>query len=147
MAIPAKARLLFLICTLLPLTTYSVADTLYLKNGMSIFVNRAAEKDGSIEYWVAGTKYTISKSLVDRIETGDRPAGARSPAPASGAGSAVQDLSRRDSPGTAGPSNHDKLQLPIPGGPKQREPYWAALRNRIMQGDRVNEIGWRNRTG
>jgi len=27
----------------------------------------------------------------------------------------------------------------LPGGPKQHEPYWDALRTRIMQGDRVNE--------
>src|SRR5206468_7752989 len=52
---------------------------------------------------------------------------------------AVQDLSRRDAASTATPG-HEKLQLPLPGKPKQQEPYWAALRARIMQGDRVNEM-------
>ena len=30
--------------------------------------------------------------------------------------------------------------MPVPGGPKQNEPYWTALRSRILQGDRVNEM-------
>ena len=30
--------------------------------------------------------------------------------------------------------------MPVPGGPKQNEPYWIALRSRILQGDRVNEM-------
>jgi tetratricopeptide (TPR) repeat protein len=30
--------------------------------------------------------------------------------------------------------------MPIPVGPKQNEPYWTALRNRILQGDRVNQM-------
>jgi tetratricopeptide (TPR) repeat protein len=104
---------------------------------MYIVVTRATEKDGQIEYWVGSTKYTISKTLVTKIEPGDGPPtrihSANRAAPA------IQDLSHRQSdinPATT----HDKLQMPVPGGPKQSEPYWTALRGRILQGDRINQM-------
>jgi hypothetical protein len=72
------------------------ADTIYLKNGMYIVVRKVEEKDGRIEYWVAGTKYSIAKSLVTKVES-DGPAVNRSSIPS--AGLPVQDLSRRDTSG------------------------------------------------
>ena len=126
--------------TLVATAAFSPADTLYLKNGMYIVVTRATEKNGQIEYWVGSTKYSIAKAFVTRIEPGNGPSKNVHSAPVNGAPPEVQDLSRRESdPGARTPS-HDKLQLPVPGGPKQNEPYWAALRNRILQGDRVNDM-------
>jgi hypothetical protein len=61
-------------CLLLAAATLASADTLYLKNGMYIIVNKAEEKDGKIEYWVGSTKSAIAKRAVDRIELGNGPA-------------------------------------------------------------------------
>src|SRR6185295_15235004 len=135
---PAKPRCVVVACAILAFATTASADTLYLKNGMYIVVARAAEKDGQVEYWVGSTKYTISKTLVTRIELGNGPPvsshSAKRTLPA------VQDLSHRDPDPTTAAARHNKLQMPVPGGPKQNEPYWVALRGRILQGDRVNEI-------
>ena len=139
MNIPVKVRRFLTLGTLLLIPAISSADTLYLKNGMYIVVAKATEKDQQIEYWVGSTKYTISKDLVAKIEPGNGPS-IHSVAPMQRGAPAVQDLSRREEGASTGKTSHDKLRLPSPGGPKQREPYWAALRSRIMQGDRVNEM-------
>ncbi len=126
---------------LLLIASLSRADTLYLKNGMYIVVSRATEKGGEIEYWVGSTRYTISKDLVAKIEPGNGPSpSTHFAAPVQRGVPAVRDLSRREEGASTGKTGHDKLQLPAPSGPKQHEPYWAALRTRIMQGDRVNEM-------
>ena len=91
---PAKPRCVVVACAILAFATTASADTLYLKNGMYIVVARATEKDGQVEYWVGSTKYTISKTLVTRIEPGNGP-----PVSSHSANRtlpAVQDLSHRD---------------------------------------------------
>src|SRR5882724_8041481 len=142
MGIPVSIRLYLAVGTLLLIASLAHADTLYLKNGMYIVVSRAMEKGGEVEYWVGSTKYTISKDLVAKIEPGNGPSSnLHSAAPMQRQVPAVRDLSRREAATTGtGITKHDKLQLPSPSGPKQHEPYWAALRTRIMQGDRVNEM-------
>jgi len=140
MKIPTKTRPILGACMLLAAAALASADTLYLKNGMYIVVTKATEKGGEIEYWVGSTKYTISKDLVAKIEPGNGPStNTHSGTPMHRGAPAVQDLSRRDANASTGTASHDKLQLPAPGGPKQHEPYWDALRTRIMQGDRVND--------
>ena len=140
MEIPDTLKSFLAAGTLLLAATIAAADTLYLKNGMYIVVTKATEKGGEIEYWVGSTRYTISKDLVAKIEPGNGPSpNTHSATPLQRGSPAVQDLSRRDAASTAAPG-HEKLQLPLPGKPKQQEPYWAALRARIMQGDRVNEM-------
>ena len=135
------SRSLFAACVILLAANVSRADTIYLKNGMYIVVTRATEKDGQIEYWVGSTKYTISRNMVTKIETGNGPSpGVRSAAPASRGTPGVRDLSRRESDSNSASSGHDKLKLPVPGETRQAGPYWTALRSRILQGDRVNEI-------
>jgi tetratricopeptide (TPR) repeat protein len=133
---PAKSKCSLVACIILAFTTIASADTLYLKNGMYIVVTRATEKDGQVEYWVGSTKYTISKTLVTRIGPDNGPSTNLNSADHSGL--SIQDLSHQDS----APNNarHDKLRMPVPGGPKQNQPYWTALRSRILQGDRVNEM-------
>jgi len=142
MGIPVSIRLYLAVGTFLLIASLAHADTLYLKNGMYIVVSRAKEKGGEVEYWVGSTKYTISKDLVAKIEPGNGPSSnLHSAAPMQRQVPAVRDLSRREAATTGtGITKHDKLQLPSPSGPKQHEPYWAALRTRIMQGDRVNEM-------
>ena len=127
-----KSRLV--LCFVLAAASLASADTLYLKNGMYIIVKKAEEKDGKIEYWVGSTKYTIAKTAVDRIEAGDGPANR----PMTSGSPIVQDLTRRDAGGNA--SNHDKLQLPLPKGPKQDEGYWSTLRSRITTGESIDNM-------
>jgi tetratricopeptide (TPR) repeat protein len=134
----AKGRCVLVACMILAATTIAPADTLYLKNGMYIVVTRATEKDGQIEYWVGTTKYTISKTLVTKIEPGNSPS--TNIASANRASPAIQDLSHRDPDPITANVGHDKLRMPVPGGPKQNEPYWIALRGRILQGDRISEM-------
>jgi len=134
---PAKGRCVLVACMILAAPAIAPADTLYLKNGMYIVVTRATEKDGQVEYWVGGTKYAISKTLVTKIEPGNGPP--TSIHSANRAAPVIQDLSHRQSDFNPA-ATHDKLQMPIPVGPKQNEPYWTALRNRILQGDRVNQM-------
>ena len=141
MAIPIRIRSLLVAYTLVMFAAVAPADTLYLKNGMYIVVTRATEKDGQVEYWVGNTKYTISKTLVAKIEPGNGPVANIHPSTPAGARvPAVQDLSRREPDANTANTGHDKLQMPVPGGPKQNEPYWIALGSRILQGDRVNEM-------
>jgi tetratricopeptide (TPR) repeat protein len=134
----AKGRCVLVACMILAATAIAPADTLYLKNGMYIVVTKATEKDGQIEYWVGTTKYTISKTLVTKIERGDSPS--TNIASANRASPAIQDLSHRDPDPVTANVGHDKLRMPVPGGPKQNEPYWIALRGRILQGDRISEM-------
>jgi tetratricopeptide (TPR) repeat protein len=109
------------------------ADTLYLKSGISIRVTKAEEKDGQIEYWVANTRYTVSKDRVLKIEKGDAPV-----TPPGGTFTGIQDLTRRDLTPSATP--HDKLTLPGLSGPKQNGAYWVELRTRIMTGETIDNM-------
>jgi tetratricopeptide (TPR) repeat protein len=116
------------------------ADTIHLKNGMSIVVTKAEEKDGQVEYWVGGTKYSIAQSQVVRIEAGNGPAAtSKSAVPWNGAAPAVIDLSDADTAPSAA-VKHDKLELPLPAGPGLDGSYWAGLRKRIMTGDSIDEM-------
>jgi Tfp pilus assembly protein PilF len=130
-------------CVLSLVVSNAHSETIYLKNGMYIKVWKTEEKDGQIEYWVGSTKYSISKNAVAKIEAGNGPkvsTRSTAPNPVIGAPPAIQDLTRRDLAPSAGAAKHDKLELPLPKGPKQDEAYWSALRTRIMQGDSVNEM-------
>src|SRR5438270_13782544 len=49
------------------------ADTIHLKNGRNIFADSVKEKNGKIEYSVGDDTYAISKSSVERIDTGGSP--------------------------------------------------------------------------
>jgi hypothetical protein len=122
------------LCLILATAGPGCADTIYLKNGMYIIVRKAEEKDGQIEYWVGSTKYTIAKGAVAKIEPGDGPA----KRPVTSGSPMVEDLTRRDA-GTGTAPKHDKLQLPIPSGPKE-DAYWAALRNRITTADTIDNM-------
>jgi len=113
-----------------------IAETLYLKSGLSISVTRTQQKDGEILYWVGDDQYSIDKNEVLRIESGDTPVTTGSSRGPIISGSGVQDLTRRDS--SSGPL-HDKVKLPAPLGPKQKDAYWTGLRNRIMVRDTIDD--------
>jgi tetratricopeptide (TPR) repeat protein len=128
------------VCVFALAATMARADTIYFKNGMYMAVRKTAEKDGQIEYWVGGTKYSVAKSMVLKVEPGDGPAiNSSSTRPQVGAPTGVIDLTRRDSPASQA-TKHDKLELPLPAGPKQDEQYWAGLRQRIMVGDSIDDM-------
>jgi tetratricopeptide (TPR) repeat protein len=120
-------------------TTSLLADTIHLKNGMSIVANKAEEKDGQVEYWVAGTKYSIAKESVVRIEAGDAAPDNRQAGPWNGETPTVIDLSPKE--GTSSPPpTHDKLELTLPAGPAQSQGYWAGLLKRITVGDAIDDM-------
>lgn len=56
------------ILLLLLLALSCPADTLYLKNGISLSVSGVREVGGKIEYTVGATRYLIDKSAVERVE-------------------------------------------------------------------------------
>lgn len=111
------------------------ADVIYLKNGMYLKVRGAKEKDGQIEYWVGGTKYSIAKEAVDRIEAGSGPAST-----GSGGSPVIQDLTRREQPSGVGTPAHDKLSMPRMAGPNQGDSYWNNLRERFVINDTIDEM-------
>ena len=135
---------LIIIVTLFVYTPVTLADTIYLKSGISISVRKAEEKDGQIAYWVGDDEYSVPKSDVLKIETGDAPVTASHSAISTTGAPAIQDLTRREpSQGanlqTGGPQ-HEKLKLPVPAGPRQNDAYWTGLRNRIMVRDSIDDI-------
>jgi tetratricopeptide (TPR) repeat protein len=101
----SQSRRFFTIFALL-FASIASAETIYLKNGLYIVVRKVEERDGQIAYWVAGTRYTIPKSAVLKIEQGDGPA----PQPITGTTS-VQDIAHREAPIARG--NQEKIQLPL----------------------------------
>src|SRR5438874_8209839 len=124
-----RSRLL-IFAALFVYTPAASADTVYLKSGISISVRKTQEKDGEIEYWVGDDEYSVPKNEVLKIESGDAPVTAsRSALPTTGA-PAIQDLTRRES-SQATASQHEKVKLSLPAGPKQNDSYWSGLRNRI----------------
>ena len=61
----------FVICLgALLLAPHSAADIIRLKNGRSIVADRVREEKGKVEYQIGDNTFAISKSLVEKIETG-----------------------------------------------------------------------------
>ncbi|MFL6299923.1 MAG: peptidase MA family metallohydrolase [Terriglobales bacterium] len=65
-------RILFL-CGVLFAASLCPGDTIRLKNGRTIVADSVAENGNSVQYAVGDDTYTISKNLVDRIDTGGVP--------------------------------------------------------------------------
>ena len=47
----------FLVITLLLVSGSTVADTVYLKNGMYVVVTKTEEKNGILKYWIGDDEY------------------------------------------------------------------------------------------
>jgi tetratricopeptide (TPR) repeat protein len=61
------------ILALLACSALMSADTIYLKNGRTIFADKATEDGPRVYYEVGDDAYAIPKALVDRIESGGAP--------------------------------------------------------------------------
>ncbi len=70
-------RVLVIFLGALLLAPFSAADIIRLKNGRSIVADSVREDKGRVEYRIGDNTFTISKSLVDKIESG---AGTSAPA-------------------------------------------------------------------
>ena len=62
-----------LLCGILLAASLCPADIIRLKNGRSIVVDSATDNGKTVQYAVGDDTYTISKNLVDRIDTGGVP--------------------------------------------------------------------------
>jgi hypothetical protein len=65
---PHRGRVRIAVCAFLLAVAVGHADTIHFKNGASMAVDRAIEKNGQVEYWVGSTKYVIPSSEVEKIE-------------------------------------------------------------------------------
>jgi hypothetical protein len=116
----AKARRVLGACMLVALVASAYADTLYLKNGM---LHRRSPGDRkkmgrSITGWEArSTQSRRPWSQGSSRATAPRWVSTPPIAPLP----AVQDLSHRDPDPTTANARHDKLQMPVPGGPSKSE--------------------------
>src|SRR4051812_51798 len=62
-----------LCCGVLMLASVCAADTIRLKNGRSIYADSVTDGGKTVQYLVGEDTYSISKSLVDRIDAGGGP--------------------------------------------------------------------------
>jgi len=62
-----------LCCGVLLLAAVCAADTIRLKNGRSIYADSVTDDGKTVQYMVGEDTYSISKSMVDRIDTGGVP--------------------------------------------------------------------------
>jgi Tfp pilus assembly protein PilF len=137
-------KTLFVFCSsFLLATNILVADTIRFKNGAYIEVDKASEKDGQIEYWLGGTKYTIPSTKVEKIVKGGGPSitlGSQVPVnlvPPSSADAASQ-RSGSVPPPAATTSRHAKISVSAPSLPGD-DSYWSHLRAQIVNRDHVDE--------
>src|SRR5438445_8551474 len=62
-----------LCCGVLLLATVCAGDTIRLKNGRSIIADSVTDNGKTVQYAIGDDTYSISKNLVDRIDTGGMP--------------------------------------------------------------------------
>jgi tetratricopeptide (TPR) repeat protein len=65
-----RTAIFFLLSALLGFSSSSLAETIHLKNGRTIWAEHVRENGHQVEYEVGDDSYSIPKSLVDRIESG-----------------------------------------------------------------------------
>ncbi|HZR33601.1 MAG TPA: hypothetical protein VFA76_17280 [Terriglobales bacterium] len=137
------SRWFFSIGLVLSLTCIACADTIYFKNGTSIQIDKATEKDGKIEYFIGSTRYTIPQTSVQRVEHSgglgisigsSKQVSTIIATPDSGA-------SAEDNPVEKRQIRPEKLRLPSPEVSAAEEKHLAELRYRILIADRVDEAG------
>lgn len=61
-------RLFFGLLLLFAVVPAVLADTIHFKNGTFITVDKVVENGSNVEYFIGATKYTVSKSSVERID-------------------------------------------------------------------------------
>jgi hypothetical protein len=67
------AKFASVLCVLLTLVSTARTDTIHLRNGQTIYADRAEEKNGHVEYDIGEEHFAIPKAAVDRIESGGAP--------------------------------------------------------------------------
>ena len=128
--------------TLLLLAVASAwADTIHFKNGTFITVDKAVENGANVDYFMGATKYTVPKSLVERID--------REQGPGISIGSTSQTNLVTVGPGTAAapapsapvaakaPTARTRLPLVRPGITPEEAKQRAALLDRILANGQV----------
>jgi len=137
-----RSRVIVAVCGLLSVSC-GWADTLHFKNGTYIEVDRAVENGDHIDYWVGSTKYSLPRTEILKIDKNSGPAirvGSQSAVdvvPPSNANETFSVSGAVVERVPVGPE-HPKLAVPTPATPKDQA-YWAGLRVRISNGDRVDE--------
>ncbi len=129
---------------LIAVATAASADTIRLKNGTFLTVDKVRDKGDSYEYVMGGGTYTIAKKFVEKVETGG--------GPSISIGSAVPTTQVISDPNTgvatlpaaatAGPGGkHGKLPVTAPaiGGPSSADE--SALMQQIITAGHVDPQG------
>jgi tetratricopeptide (TPR) repeat protein len=123
------------------ITSFARADTIHFKNGTFITVDKAVENGANVDYFMGATKYTVPKSLVERID--------REQGPGISIGSTSQTNLVTVGPGTAAapapsapvaakaPTARTRLPLVRPGVTPEEAKQRAALLDRILANGQV----------
>jgi tetratricopeptide (TPR) repeat protein len=120
--------------------TLAAADTIYLKNGTSLSVDRARENGDKVEYTMGGSRYTLPKSSVLRIEAG---------APGISIGPVVSTSAvpppRDSGVAVAGPLSSSlpgvpRVPITVPAEPPEVAAMRASLRQEITTLGRVDPV-------
>lgn len=134
-------RLIFFAGLLSFLFSPALADTIRLKNGTFLTVDRVRDKGDSYEYVMGGATYTIAKKFVERVETGG--------GPSISIGSAVPTTQVIADPGSgtatlapapglgAGSGKREKLPLTAPSAPPPSAEE-TALMDKIINAGHVD---------
>ncbi len=129
---------------LIAVATAASADTIRLKNGTFLTVDKVRDKGDSYEYVMGGGTYTIAKKFVEKVEAGG--------GPSISIGSAVPTtqvisdpntgMATLPPPSTTGPEGkHGKLPVTAPaiGGPSSADE--SALMQQIITAGHVDPQG------
>jgi len=127
----------------LVLGTFAAADTVYLKNGTSLTVDRARDKGDIVEYVMGGTTYTLPKSKVLRIETG-KPAVSIGPVVSTRAVPPPSDSVANISPSGSSDSKPQRIAITIPPESPELAARRTAIRQEITNVGRVDPVALNN---
>jgi tetratricopeptide (TPR) repeat protein len=128
-----------LLALLLSIASAAGADTVYLKNGTSLTVDRARDKGDHIEYVMGGTTYTLPKSQVLRIESG-KPGVSIGPVVSTRAVPPPGDSVSTISSSSASSSKHEQIAITVPAEPPEVAASRAAIREEITNLGRVDNV-------
>ncbi|MBV9277038.1 MAG: tetratricopeptide repeat protein, partial [Candidatus Eremiobacteraeota bacterium] len=140
-----QSFLTFIRCTALAIFAIATAsaDTVYLKNGTSLTVDRARDKGDTIEYVMGGTTYTLPKSSVLRIESG-RPMVSIGPVVSTRAVPPPGDSVANISPSGSSEIKADRIAITVPPEAPELAARRAAIRQEITNLGRVDAVALNN---
>ncbi|HZU44195.1 MAG TPA: tetratricopeptide repeat protein, partial [Terriglobales bacterium] len=129
---------------LIALSAAASADTIRLKNGTFLTVDKVRDKGDSYEYVMGGGTYTIAKKFVERVESGG--------GPSISIGSAVPTTQVISDPNTGiatlppppsagGEGKHGKLPVTVPAGGGPSSADESTLMQQIITAGHVDPQG------